>query len=487
LLSIVDDVVGDIPISDACARLDGGEYIEVGPDEYELQPGECCEVTYSHIVTDSDPDPLKNTVTVRAWDDLQDPAWILEQSDDATVDLVHPKIQITKDCEPQTASVGEVITYTITIENTSTDNPPITLENIVVTDPLLGAGPLSGFPSTLTQGQTATQIFTRPIEDTDPNPLENTSTVHSNPVGLENDISAKDSCRVDIGKPSTKIDIKANGEDGPIEVCEGDPVTLTICEQNDGDVALINVSVDLYYDDGTSGEIKLTTLIGPPDTDTGNGDKILDPGEIWCWDYIISAVNVNTTFIAYGSGEYDGHIVTWCDPLGPAPPPEVFCDADERDPVIVNPIPCGGEGCTPGFWKNNAKNWEASAWCDLFSPKMRISDIFFLNKPLIIRGKGKSMIKDPTLLQALDANGGDVNAMIRHGVAAMLNACSKCVNYPTNNPLEIIIMIEDTLNGAPEAYTVDELHSMFSGWNEASCPVNQHGECVDVEEEIMLP
>jgi hypothetical protein len=72
--------------------------------------------------------------------------------------------------------------------------------------------------------------------------------------------------------------------------------------------------------------------------------------------------------------------------------------------------------------------------------------------------------------------------MIRHGIAAMLNACSPCVNYQTNNPFEIIFMIEDTLNGAPGAYTVDELHSMFAGYNEAGCPVNQHGECVGVEE-----
>jgi hypothetical protein len=154
--------------------------------------------------------------------------------------------------------------------------------------------------------------------------------------------------------------------------------------------------------------------------------------------------------------------------------------------------PPGGEGCTPGFWKNNGDKHGASAWCESIdgisiSPGTQISDVFILNEPLVIRGKGKSTITDPTLLQALGANGGGVNAMIRHGIAAMLNACSDCVQYPNNNPLEIIMMIEDALNGAPGAYTVDELHIMFAGWNEAGCPVNQHGECTGVEEEIMLP
>ncbi len=48
----------------------------------------------------------------------------------------------------------------------------------------------------------------------------------------------------------------------------------------------------------------------------------------------------------------------------------------------------------------------------------------------------------------------------------------------------VVFMIEDTLNGVPGAYTVDELHSMFAENNEAGCPVNQLGDCVGVEEEI---
>jgi len=158
----------------------------------------------------------------------------------------------------------------------------------------------------------------------------------------------------------------------------------------------------------------------------------------------------------------------------PVEPPK---DANDCCPVP----PPGGEGCTPGFWKNNGDKHGASAWCERFSPSDPISWHFMLNETLVIRGKGKSTISNPTLLQALDANGGGVNAMIRHGIAAMLNACSDCVQYEYSSPDEVISMIEDALNGVPGAYTVDELHSMFAENNEAGCPVNQQGDCVGVE------
>lgn len=125
-------------------------------------------------------------------------------------------------------------------------------------------------------------------------------------------------------------------------------------------------------------------------------------------------------------------------------------------------------GCTPGFWKNNADKHGASAWCDDLSPGMPFSYKFSLIEPLVIRGNGQSTITNPTLLQALGANGGGVDAMIRHGVAALLNACSDCIDYPIEE-LQVISMIEDTLNEAPGAYTVDELYDMFASYNKHGC------------------
>ncbi|MFX0203204.1 MAG: DUF11 domain-containing protein [Candidatus Hodarchaeota archaeon] len=238
--------------------------------------------------------------------------------------------------------------------------------------------------------------------------------------------------------------------------CYGDTVIYTICIANTGDCPLENIEVE----DSLLSPIYGSPLPGFP--------PILFPGEIWCEDFPY-VVPEDAPCPLENCAEVIANALDL---------PDVF---EDEDCAEICPEPCGGEGCTPSFWKNNGDKHGASAWCGLFSPSMRISDLFFLNEPLIIRGKGKSTITDPTLLQALGANGGGVNAMIRHGVAAMLNACSDCVNYPISDPLEIIIMIEDTLNEAPGAYTVDELHDMFAYYNEAGCPVNQHGDCVSVE------
>jgi uncharacterized repeat protein (TIGR01451 family) len=159
-----------------------------------LAPGESCIDDYCYTVQEGDPDPLVNNVTVLVGV-VGLTNTIEKTSEDCETDLVHPSIEIVKECDPQTAAVGDVITYTITITNTSDD---IALENIVVTDSLLGDLSAS-FVDTLEPGASDTQQFTRNIEDTDPSPLPNTATVHANPVGLENDITDDNSCEVTIG------------------------------------------------------------------------------------------------------------------------------------------------------------------------------------------------------------------------------------------------------------------------------------------------
>ena len=63
------------------------------------------------------------------------------------------------------------------------------------------------------------------------------------------------------------------------------------------------------------------------------------------------------------------------------------------------------EGCTPGYWKNHTDSWVG------FLPGYYFGDVF-----------GVGPDPDITLLDALKAKGGGENAMIRHAVAALLNA-----------------------------------------------------------------
>jgi uncharacterized repeat protein (TIGR01451 family) len=355
-----------------------------------------------------------------------------------------PCIEVWKWVEPEVSKIGDDVVYTICVKNCG----EIDLNNIAVEDPLLG-GILSDFPSTLAVGEIVCRDFKYKIKPDDPDPLVNVVTVSGEDKD-GNQVVDSNTATVDLVKVGIDI-TKAVDNTNP---CFGDIVTYTICIENTGEWPLEHILVEDPQFVGI--------LAGFPD--------MLDVGEVACVSFEYE-VKVNDTCPLVNCAKVRS------DPLGPM----TNCIKDEAC-VEICPQPCGEEGCTPGFWKNNGDKHSASAWCDLFTPSMRISDVFILNEPLVIRGKGKSTITDPTLLQALGANGGGINAMIRHGIAAMLNACSDCVNYPNNNPLEIIMMIEDALNGAPGAYTVDELHAMFASWNETGCPINQHGECVGVED-----
>jgi uncharacterized repeat protein (TIGR01451 family) len=277
-------------------------------------------------------------------------------------------------------------------------------------------------------------------------------------VDDSNDFDEQASVEVtwDCGEPNTVLDISASDT----LVCEGDTVTLTVCEENTGNVPLHNVFVDVY--DGTLDE----TLVYPPDEfRVGNTDDVLEPNEVWCWDVNV-VVDANTTYYGEGYG-YDpqDNLITYQTGY-----------TQELDDVTVETEPCGGEGCTPGFWKNNAKNWGANAWCEDFDPGDLFYEVFELPGPVVLNANGKKIYSNPTLLEALDANGGGINALARHAVAALLNTCSECVDYAYSDVGALIADVHDAIVSG-DANAIQALHEELAYYNEAGCPVNQHGEC----------
>jgi hypothetical protein len=81
----------------------------------------------------------------------------------------------------------------------------------------------------------------------------------------------------------------------------------------------------------------------------------------------------------------------------------------------------GGEGLTPGFWKTHSEYGPAplSGWPETgYDPDDSFNEIF-----------GVNVSGNPTLLQALNANGGGQNALLRHATAALLNAANPYVDY----------------------------------------------------------
>jgi uncharacterized repeat protein (TIGR01451 family) len=103
----------------------------------------------------------------------------------------------------------------------------------------------------------------------------------------------------------TVVDIEASAT----EVSPGDPAVLTITESNTGAVPLINVSLTLW--DGTA-------FLSPVLVGNGNGDDILDAGEVWQWEITVYPVTC-TVYEATGYGFYKDPVtgkeyhVTWPD------------------------------------------------------------------------------------------------------------------------------------------------------------------------------
>ena len=140
---------------------------------------------YEYIVQEGDPNPLVNTVTAvgtLGWLGLDN---VITAEVTHEMDLVDPEISITKTADPTEGYVGDVITYTIVVENTGDWG----LENIFVTDSMFGDITAAfGFSEPLLPGESETAILTRAIEAEDESPLCNFVAVYANPVGLPNEI-----------------------------------------------------------------------------------------------------------------------------------------------------------------------------------------------------------------------------------------------------------------------------------------------------------
>ena len=140
-----------------------------------------------------DSDPLENTVTaIYSSGGTQDTATAR-----ASTELFQPSVSVTKSCTPDPVDVGADVTCTIVVTNTGSADSPA-LENGTIVDTLTGdlldatntAVTSSDCTAVLATGAGCTIVTERTVLDTDPNPLVNTVTVHYNPDGFPNDITA---------------------------------------------------------------------------------------------------------------------------------------------------------------------------------------------------------------------------------------------------------------------------------------------------------
>ena len=113
----------------------------------------------------------------------------------------------------------------------------------------------------------------------------------------------------------------------------------------------------------------------------------------------------------------------------------------------------GGEGCTPGYWKQSQ---HFGSWTAPYTPNTQFSAVF------------ENAFPGMTLLQVLGQGGGGLKALGRHTVAALLNGASADVDADMTAQ-EVI----NAFNAVFPGGNYSGLQGTLAGFNEQGCPLGR--------------
>lgn len=126
---------------------------------------------------------------------------------------------------------------------------------------------------------------------------------------------------------------------------------------------------------------------------------------------------------------------------------------------IATDVPEGGEGCTPGYWRNHsayAKGNQQDAWIGTGYAADDGFDATF----------GVTSSDGDTLYEAVTSKGGGEQALQRHAVAALLNAASSVDSiYDASDVIDLV-------RSAYESGQFEGTKNLFAYQNEMGCPLN---------------
>jgi hypothetical protein len=110
-------------------------------------------------------------------------------------------------------------------------------------------------------------------------------------------------------------------------------------------------------------------------------------------------------------------------------------------------------GCTPGYWKQSQ---HFDSWPAPYVPSMPFADVFLGAFPGL------------TLLDVLELGGGQLDALGRHTVAALLNAQA---GFEVLDAQEVIDLF-NSVAFSNDSYAIEDLKNFFADLNELGCPLN---------------
>ena len=328
------------------------------------------------------------------------------------------------------SKVGDAVNYSITVTN----NGDGVATRTSVNDSLQGN--ISAlFSATLAPGASQTVTYSRTVQAGDPDPLLNTVTaIYSS--GASSD-TATASASTNLFQPA--ISITKNCAPDPVEVGQNVLCTIVISNNSSADSPNLQAASIL---DTRSGDL-LAANVNVVSTNCGTG-AFISGG---------SCTIVTTMLVteAMRPGPISNSVTVNASPVGF---PNVLT-ATASDSVAI--VPVGGEGCTPGFWKQSQ---HFDSWTAPYDPTDSFNATFGVNVTL----SGGT-----TLLGALQSGGGGINALARHAVAALLNAASPDVDSDFT-VAQVIAIVQDGI--APGGLTIEQAKNLLAAANEQGCPLS---------------
>jgi len=157
-------------------------------------------------------------------------------------------------------------------------------------------------------------------------------------------------------------------------------------------------------------------------------------------------------------------------PLNPGDP----LPNDIQEIMTIEVELCRLQGCTPGFWKTHSELGPASfnAWptTDFTTGQLYLT-VFGINPSGFEIKFDRGTVTNPTLIQALGAEGGLINAFVRHSTAALLSASSDLIIYP-DTVAEVIAIVQGV--DFTDKNEIEAIKDFFAAQNEFGCSIGSN-------------
>jgi hypothetical protein len=128
-------------------------------------------------------------------------------------------------------------------------------------------------------------------------------------------------------------------------------------------------------------------------------------------------------------------------------------------------VACAAQACSPGFWR---QPFHFGDWPSSPAPSDTFQSIFA--RVITVGQPGQDPdVTDPTLEEALNAIGGDVNRVARIGTAAYLSAVHPDVAY-AYTAAEVIAAVQNAIDGLVGPISIDDLENVWKD-NPGHCPL----------------